>query len=75
MVDQRALYQRGGNRWIDSRILGDEDKEPERTVTFGTPEYDAAVDALAKDNMLWVLTNAGDIYVLLEGKRTLIKAP
>lgn len=74
MVGQNALYQRE-NRWVDGRLLADADKEPERVVEFGTPDYDRAVDAMAKEDLLWALTNTGDLYLLLEGKRTLIKQP
>ncbi len=72
MVNQNALFQRE-NRWVDARLLADAEKAPERVVEFGTPEYAAAVDAMARENMLWAFTNAGDLYLLLEGKRTLVK--
>ncbi|MGD9688723.1 MAG: VIT domain-containing protein [Phycisphaerales bacterium] len=75
MVDGHALYQRAGNRWVDARILSDEAKEPERTVEFGTAAYEGVLASMARENLLWALTNRGDLYLLLDGKRTLVKQP
>lgn len=70
----RSLLFRN-NRWTDAQLIEKEAAEPERTIEFGTPEYQAAVDALVREGQQWMLGNAGDLYVMLEGKRTLLKAP
>jgi hypothetical protein len=56
-------------------MLADEAKEPQRTIEFGTPEYDRAIESMEREGLLWALTNKGDLYLLLDGQRTLLKAP
>ncbi len=69
-----ALFRRG-DRWVDARILSDAESPPERTIEFGGEAYGRVIDAMARENLLFALTNEGELYLLLEGKRTLIQAP
>lgn len=71
-VGMLAVIFRNG-RWLDSRLLTQEAEEPQQTVEFGTPEYQKIVDALIREGNQGVLTNTGEIYMLVEGQRTLIK--
>lgn len=71
-VGAQTLIFRNG-RWLDARLLSKENESPQQTVTFGTPEYERVVDALIREGNQAVLTNTGEIYMLVEGQRTLIK--
>jgi Ca-activated chloride channel family protein len=71
-VGDRTFLWRG-NRWVDTRILKDEAAAPEMTVEFGSAEYAKLVDALAQEHLAGVLAMLGDVYLLQDGKRVLVK--
>ncbi len=71
-VGSQAIIFRNG-RWLDARLLSQETEPPQQTVKFGTLEYQKIVDALIREGNQAVLTNTGEIYMLVEGQRTLIK--
>lgn len=73
-VADRALFRRG-DRWVDGRLLEDESAPPERTVEFGTPEYAALLDRLVAENRQGLLALGGEVYLLVDGRRTLVKNP
>ncbi|MBL8765207.1 MAG: VWA domain-containing protein [Phycisphaerae bacterium] len=73
VADQSFFFR--GERWVDARLMRDENEKPDRTVEFGTPEYDAVVEALVKANLQAVLAYPGEVLVLLDGARTLIRQP
>ena len=68
----QTLYRRG-ERWVDARLLDQAEAEPERTIEFASDEYFELVDRFAREHRQSVLAAAGDIYLLLDGKRTLIR--
>ena len=68
----QTLYRRG-TRWVDARMLDQAESEPERTIEFASDEYFELVDRFAREHRQSVLAAGGDIYLLLDGKRTLIK--
>lgn len=64
-----------GARWVDARILAQENDPPEVTVEFGTPAFDAVLDQLVREGRQGVLSRGGEVYLLVGGKRTLVKLP
>ena len=68
----QTLYRRG-TRWVDARMLDQAESEPERTIEFASDEYFELVDRFAREHRQSVLAAGGDIYLLRDGKRTLIK--
>lgn len=64
-----------GARWVDSRILAQENDPPEVTVEFGTHEFDTVLNQLVSEGRQGVLSRGGEIYLLVSGKRTLVKLP
>jgi len=68
----QTLYRRG-SRWVDARLLEQAESEPERVIEFASEEYFELVDRLAKENRQSVLAVEGDVYLLLDGRRTLIR--
>lgn len=73
-VADRTLYQRG-QRWVDSRVLKDEAEPPQRTVEFASDAYNEIVTDLAKENRQGMLALGGDVYLLYQGQRVLVKGP
>lgn len=67
-----TLYRRG-DRWLDARLLETPDAEPEVTIEFGSDEYFAMAEQLAAAGRQSVLAVAGDVYLLLDGRRTLVR--
>lgn len=67
-----TLYRRG-ERWLDARLLDTPDAEPERVIEFASDEYFALATRLAGENRQSVLAVAGDVYLLLDGTRTLVR--
>ena len=66
-------YYRRGQRWVEAGLLEQAESEPERTIEFASDEYFALVDRLAKENRQGVLAVEGDVYLMLDGKRTLVR--
>jgi len=74
-VNDRAFYQQG-NRWVDSRLVGDEKAQtPATTIVFGSDEFKALVTRLAKENRAGSMSLKGEILLDVDGKSVLIKAP
>jgi Ca-activated chloride channel homolog len=73
-IGDRALFNRG-QRWVDARLLHQEHEEPQSIVEFGTPEYDRLLERLARENLQALLANRGETYLLIDGQRTLVRAP
>jgi len=67
-----TLYRRG-DRWLDARLLETPDAEPEQVIEFASEEYFALATRLAGEHRQSVLAVAGDVYLLLDGKRTLVR--
>ncbi|HZW09918.1 MAG TPA: VIT domain-containing protein [Phycisphaerales bacterium] len=68
----QTLYRRG-DRWIDARLLDEEASEPERVIAFASDEYFELARRLAEENRQSVLAVEGDVYLLLDGQRTLVR--
>ncbi len=74
-VADLTFFKRPNNRWVDARLLDQEDLAPEQTIVFASPEYDALVDQLIKEGRQAVLAQSGEIYLKVGGKRLLVQAP
>jgi Ca-activated chloride channel homolog len=70
-----TFFKRPNNRWVDARLLDQEDQAPDQTIAFASPEYDALVDQLIKEGRQAALAQRGEIYLQVSGKRVLIQAP
>jgi Ca-activated chloride channel family protein len=70
----RTLYRRSG-RWVEAALLDRAGSRPEAVIEFGTPEFAKLVDKLAKDGRQAVLALGGNVYLLLDGKRVLVRMP
>lgn len=73
-VADRTLFKRG-TRWVDARILDKEAEAPEATIEFASDAYRAIVEFLARENRQGLLALGGDVYLLHEGRRVLVKGP
>ena len=71
-VADRAMYRRG-DRWVDAALLANEKDPPEQTIEFGGEEYFALVDRLASEGRQALLSVPGDVYLMLDGQRTLVR--
>jgi len=71
-VQDRALYKRS-NRWVEGGLLKDEAQAPEQTIEFASAEYFQLADELATQNRQGILAQEGDVYLLHNGKRVLVK--
>jgi hypothetical protein len=66
-------YFRRGTRWIDGALaLDGADKEPDRTVFMGTPEYDALVGELREAGNAAQLAVEGDVLLRHKGENVLV---
>lgn len=73
-VADRTLFRRG-SRWVDSAILDKESEAPEQTVEFASAEYFRIADELSRQNRQGLLAQGGDVYLLLNRQRVLVKGP
>lgn len=67
-----TLYRRG-ERWLDARLLETPDAEPEDVIEFASEAYFTLVERLAAEHRQSVLAVPGDVYLLLDGRRTLVR--
>jgi Ca-activated chloride channel family protein len=70
-----TFFKRPNNRWVDARLLDQEDQAPDQTIAFASPEYDALVDQLIKEGRQAALAQRGEIYLQVANKRVLVQAP
>ncbi len=61
-----------GKRWIDGRAIG-KDLEPERTVEFASPDYEALMKRFIREGRQGVLSLVGEILIQLDGKCILVR--
>ncbi|HYE61912.1 MAG TPA: VWA domain-containing protein [Phycisphaerales bacterium] len=73
-VADRTFFQRD-NRWVDSQVLQSESQKPDRTIEFGSDEYLALMNDLARDNRQSVLALGGEVLLQVGKERVLVKAP
>jgi len=74
-INDRTYYRRE-NRWIDSRIVETESaSKPDKVVEFASDEFFEIAEKLARKNRQGSIAIGGDVLLLIEGRRILIKAP
>ncbi|QOJ15502.1 MAG: VWA domain-containing protein [Planctomycetia bacterium] len=69
---------RDKRRWVDARIYTDKTAEaatPQRIVEFATPEYFELADKLAGEGRAMLMSLEGEVYLIVEGQRVLIRNP
>lgn len=71
-MNEHTLIRRG-ERWVESTLIEKENEPPQRTIKFGTDEFDKILPALAKENKQGLLARGGTVYLMLENQRTLIE--
>jgi len=70
-----AFYKRG-DRWIDSRIVSSPSQvKPEQVIVFGSDEFRDLAAKLAREGRQGSIALRGDILMIVDGRRVLIKAP
>ncbi|MCB9845729.1 MAG: VWA domain-containing protein [Phycisphaeraceae bacterium] len=72
-VDNRAIYKKG-SRWVEGQLLT-QSAEAEETIEFGSDRYFEVAAELARQNRQAMLANRGDLYLMYEGKRVLVRNP
>ncbi|MCC6230436.1 MAG: VWA domain-containing protein [Phycisphaerales bacterium] len=70
-MNEHTLIRRG-ERWVESTLIEHENEPPQRTIKFGTDEFEKIMPALAKENKQGLLARGGKVYLMLENQRTLI---
>jgi Ca-activated chloride channel family protein len=73
-IADQTVYKRG-DRWVDANMLDKETDQPDQTVEFGSDEFRAVLDKLSAANRQGILALGGEIYILLDGQKILVKAP
>ncbi len=72
-VADRAFF-RQGNRWIDSRIVDKENQaEPSRVIEFGSKEFMELARRLASENRQGSIMMRGEIMLVVDGERILVR--
>ena len=72
-INDQAYYLRG-NRWVDSRLVNEEDKvKPARIIEFGSKEFMEIAEKLAMENRQGSIALTGDVLLLVEGETVLIR--
>ena len=73
-VADQALFFRN-SRWIDARIVDKENEKPDLTVEFGTPEFEKVLDQLVAEGRQSLIANSGEMLLLVNNQRVLVKCP
>jgi len=72
-VSDTAFFHRG-NRWIEGSIVAAREKmSVDRTIEFGTPEFERLVDRLVRENRQSLLTVRGEILLRLDAQNVLVR--
>ncbi len=72
-VADRAFYRKG-NRWVDSRIVDKvEQTQAERIIEFGSEEFMQLARRLADEHRQGSIMMRGDIVLVVDGQRVLIR--
>ncbi len=73
-INDRAYYRRN-NRWVDSRLLGNESDEARnaRIIEFATKEYFELLEKLAKENQQGSIAFKGEILLMVDKKPVLVR--
>ncbi|MFT5424756.1 MAG: Ca-activated chloride channel family protein [Phycisphaerales bacterium] len=76
-VADRTLIRRG-EQWVDSRILEDDEANPEglikpvREIAFDSDEYWELLETLVKSHRQGLLATAGELVLLIDGEQVLV---
>ncbi len=71
---QGTLYRKT-ERWVEAALGEAADRDPEQTVEFGSEAYWTLVEDLTEQGRQWMLANRGDVYLLNQGRRVLVRNP
>jgi Ca-activated chloride channel homolog len=70
-----AFFRRG-DRWVDSRLIAEKaEARPRRVVAFGSAEFRALAERLAREGRQGSISLRGDILMLVDGQAVLVRAP
>jgi hypothetical protein len=70
-----AFYKRG-DRWVDSRIISSPTEvRADQVIAFGSQEFRDLAAKLAREGRQGSIALRGDILMVVDGRRVLIKAP
>ncbi|MHC4621044.1 MAG: hypothetical protein ACYTEQ_25130, partial [Planctomycetota bacterium] len=73
-INDQAYYRRG-RRWVDSRLVTNEEIKPTRVIEFGSKEFIELARKLARENRQGSIALGGDILLLVDGEPVLVKGP
>lgn len=74
-IQDRTFFRRD-NRWVDARLLEREKEiKPDKTIEFGTKEFDEFVEKLVSEGRQSLLALKTDLLLLQDGKIILVKMP
>jgi Ca-activated chloride channel homolog len=74
-VNDKAFYKRG-NQWIDAELAVSNKNDaikPDKVIAFDTPAYQTLVRTLAGQNRCGTIALQGDILMVVNGQRILVK--
>ena len=67
-------YYRKGNRWVDSRLVEKESQiQPKKTIEFGSEEFLALAQRLARENRQGSIALRGDILLMVDNEAVLVR--
>ncbi len=69
-----TLYRKT-DRWVEAALGEAAEHDPEETVEFGTEPYWALVEDLTAQGRQWMLANRGEVYLVNQGRRVLVRNP
>jgi Ca-activated chloride channel family protein len=61
------------NKWVDARILDQEDEKADVEVEFASEAYFTLVSELTSEGRQGILANKGDLYILHKNQRVLVR--
>lgn len=61
------------NKWVDARILDQEDEKADIEVDFASEAYFTLVSELTAEGRQGILANRGDLYILHKNQRVLVR--
>ena len=73
-INDQAYYRRG-RRWVDSRLVTNEEIKPKRVIEFGSDEFIDLARKLARENRQGSIALGGDILLLVDGEPVLVTGP
>jgi Ca-activated chloride channel family protein len=72
-ISDRTFYRRD-NRWVDSRVLSDQEKsEPTKVIEFGSPEFQKLAERLTKEGRQGCVSLRGETLLKVDSDTVLVK--